>query len=122
VTLPLQAVADPATDQNFRTIGNLFPLQGGSLAKAEIVGAVSSTGSITAGSGFTAEHTATGIYKVTLTHELRSLGVMSANPVVGSPAPLVLAAAPSKKVFEVNTRASLTELKDGAFNFIIKES
>lgn len=36
MTLPLQAVADPSTDQNFRQIAEQFPVAAGNLAKGLI--------------------------------------------------------------------------------------
>jgi hypothetical protein len=133
LTLPLpSSVSDPETQQDLDKIAQQFPIQAASIAKGAvtdeklarptIIGAVSSTGTITAGTGFAVKHPSTGVFEVVLTKELAANGVILPVATIGSAGFIVLAqATPAKKTFEVNTRASATELKDGAFNFEIKE-
>lgn len=128
MTLPLQAVKDPATDQNFRQTAMQFPIQAANiakgavtnekLAKPPIAGAVSSAGAVTAGSGFSSEQTATGVYKITLTTELATVGVLiPASQLVG--AEIYAASAPAKKVFEVKSFSTALVAKNMNFNFVI---
>lgn len=91
------------------------------LVKPVIVGAVSKEGAIEAGAGFTVEHTGTGNYKITLTTELPSIGVLIPVLIVGGGAGFVsLTGAASKKVFVVDVFTSASQPADGAFVFMIK--
>jgi hypothetical protein len=135
--LKLQAVNDASTDQNFRQIERSFPIQRGDIAgeavgsdqleQPTIGGSVSAAGAIEAGSGFVAERTAVGRYKVTLFKELATSGVMVATPnrVSSAFATWLNAGGPSKTAFTVQTfginlGAGTIENADSAFNFHIK--
>jgi len=95
------------------------------LAKPAIAGSVSAAGAVSAGSGFTAERTATGVYKITLAVELTTNGIMVGSPLVGAPAESIQTASPGKKTFEVRTLAfdpnvvKVIAINSG-FNFSIK--
>lgn len=141
MTLPLPTtVADPATQENHDRLAQQFPIQAQNiangavgtkaiakasvtdekLAKPTIVGSVKSSGAVEAGEGFTSEKTATGTYKVTLSTELATVGIILPVLLSGTEAQLALVgSAPAKKVFTVLT-GTTAALKDGAFNFSIK--
>jgi len=89
------------------------------LAKPTIVGRIAAAGTVLTGTGFTAEKTATGTYKITLTTELATTGVLVATPFEA----LRTASCNSEstKVFEVlifNTATNLAE--NIGFSFHIK--
>lgn len=151
MALNLQGVKDALSDQNFRFIGGLFPLQSQSLAndsvgaaqiEAEAVGSselakagvtdeklaspiirgqVSSAGAVALGSGFTSEKTATGIYKVTLTTELATPGIMVLT-LINSSGSFWVKEASSKKVFIIETTNFAGAAADAAFNFHVIKS
>lgn len=86
--------------------------------KAVVVGRVSAAGGALLGSGFAVEKTATGIYKITLTNELPTEGVLTATCVSNNNLPRV--AESGKKVFRVSF-VTLGEIaQDCSFNFAIK--
>lgn len=91
-------------------------------AKPVIMGSVNAEGKTVLGTGFVSARIAAGSYTITLSVELTSPATMIANAVHGSPSPLILVTASSKKVFEVETRASAEALVDGAFSFCIKQA
>jgi len=126
----LPGVVSGVTQQNFDALnGRVHGVETGEgiqagaitnekLAKPPIAGAVSAEGAVTAGSGFTSERTATGVYKITLTTELATVGVLiPASQLVG--AEIYAASGPAKKVFEVKSFSTALVAKNMNFNFVI---
>lgn len=90
------------------------------LAKPVIGGSVTEAGVVQNGEGFAAERTATGVYKITLSPELATVGVMTVtSQLVG--AEISAVSAPSKKVFEVKFFSTALAAKNANFNFQIKQ-
>ena len=132
--MKLQAVKDDASDQNFRAIKGRFPIQSNDVAdkavadrnleKPAIVGAVTAAGGIEVGEGFAASRTATGTYKITLTTELPTLGVILVTG-RGTFTQLWKVSGPSKTSFTVSCNGIIfSESKeiaaDEPFHFLIK--
>lgn len=129
MSLSLQAVKDPATDQNFRQIAEKFPIQGEDLSAnaAGLAGGVSGAGTVEAGSGFTVAKTATGRYKVTLDKALPVTAVMVASPNRTGLATWLNVSGPSKteftvETFGINFAGSSIEDADSSFTFNIKQT
>lgn len=88
------------------------------IEKPVLCGAVSEAGTITAGTGFTSERTSKGLYKITLTSELPSAGIMIANCGFNGG---ISATPSSKKVFELSIYRPGSEiLENKSFQFVIK--
>lgn len=120
--LPGGAVADSATQQNLDALdGQTAGLNNRIVAlERTVAGAINEGGTIAAGSGFTAEKTATGKYTITLSEELPTTGVMVVSPRNGGAA---FAPTQGKQTFKVETmNPAETEHKDAAFTFVIQES
>jgi hypothetical protein len=83
-----------------------------------IRGSVSSAGAVVAGSGFSVERTATGTYKITLTTELATAGILVGNAVNLS-ALVSPEAATSKKIFVALVLTPGTGFTNAAFNFVV---
>lgn len=133
MTLPLQAVDDQASDQNFRQVGERFPIQGEDIAaravspdkleKPPISGAVNADGTIALGSGFSVAHTGTGRYTIKLASALSSQAVCLVTP-YGTFTQLWKASAPSLVEWSIaingiNFAKGIEEAADEPFGFVI---
>lgn len=143
MTLPLQAVADPATDQNHRQIAQQFPIQAANiangavgskalakasvtdekLAKPVIAGAVKANGELESGTGFTVSKVSTGIYKIILTTEPATTPVPVATIRSERAAVYISAIALSKTEIRVGcSNVTTFAAEDAAFTFMVKAS
>lgn len=132
MTLPLPAlIKDKPTQENFDAIASQFPVQAPNmanksvpdkaLAKPVIAGAVSAAGAIEAGSGFTPTHPGVGEYKITLTTELPTVGIIIPALIGGGgEANVIYASGPSKTFFTLSALTFALALKNGSFSFMIK--
>lgn len=122
MTLKLPTIVrDPEVQQNFDRIAMQFPIQVQNIAtgfKPVVTGNVAVAGTVGAGSGFSAEKTATGIYKITLTVELATNGLIFAFSTEQNRA-MRASTGIAKKVFVVNSVSFGEAPADTAFNFVV---
>lgn len=88
--------------------------------KKTITGSVNSLGVLTSGSGFTSAKTATGIYKITVTAGLSSVGVMDLTKIAASGD--IWYVEPTKKIFVVEAVNFAGSAADTAFSFVIRQT
>jgi hypothetical protein len=90
------------------------------LAKPPIAGEITAGGEVGVGSGFAAEKTATGTYKITLTTELSTEGVIVVTALESVGVRFGAITESGKKVFRVSFYKSFTEKADTPFLFYIR--
>lgn len=114
--------------QNFDFLNQQFPLQPGNLANdipdrrlanPTIVGLIGSNGETAAGTGFTSERTATGIYKIILTAELASPGAIALTK-FGTSGEIWVKESLNTKTFVVEAASFAGAAADTPFSFMIK--
>lgn len=115
--------------ENLDFLSLQFPVNRANLAspdgpKPVIVGAVKATGEKEAGQGFTCSKTGTGAYKIELTKELPTVGILVATQIGGASPAVMITGSPAKKVFNLEAYKAAVALEtiNTAFTFHIKAS
>lgn len=143
MTLPIPTtVNDPRTQQALDAISNSFPLKGGQIGKEAvgslqlgkasvtdeklaspvIRGQVKANGEKALGTGFSCEKTSAGNYKITLTNELATEGIMTLTGITSGFHAALIVTATGKKIFTVGNWNNALAQEDTPFNFMVMAS